>query len=120
MRRPGEGPERWAVDAGDAAVATLTVPPDARRERRFEVACAMTVLPIAGAEGGWHRMMVRVDGAREWERRIATHAGDGPDGLDLRFERRVPPGQALRIVVEVAAQGARRRSLQIEAEEQPD
>lgn len=120
MRSSAGRPERWAVDAADAAVATLTVPPDAQRERRFEVACAMTVQPIAGADGGWHHMLVRVDGAREWERRIATHPGDGPDGLDLRFERRVPPGQALRIVVEVAAQGARRRSLHIEAEEQCD
>ena len=56
----------------------------------------------------------------QWQRRIATHPGDGPDGLDVRFERSVPPGQALRITVEVRAHGARRRSLQIEAEEQRD
>jgi hypothetical protein len=113
-------PERWAVDAGDAGVATLAVPPDAQRERRFEVACAMTVQPLAGSDGGWHRMTVLVDGSRQWQRQVATHPGEGPDGLDLRFERRVPPGRALRITVEVAAQGARRRSLQIEAEEQRD
>lgn len=119
-RLPAARPERWAVDAGDAAVATLTVPPDAQRERRFEVACAMTVLPLPDRAGGWHRMTVLADGSRQWQRRIATHPGDGPDGLDVRFERTVPAGQALRITVEVAAEGARRRSLHIEAEEQPD
>jgi hypothetical protein len=113
-------PERWALDAGDAEVATLTVPADALRERRFEVSCAMSVRVAPGATEAWHRMTVLADGARQWQRRVVTSLLDGSDGLDHRFERSVPPGQALRITVELAGQGVQRRRLVIEADEQAD
>jgi hypothetical protein len=40
-------PERWASDVGDAAEAVLDIPPDLRRERRFEISCAMTLRATA-------------------------------------------------------------------------
>ncbi len=108
-------PERWFVDAGDAALAQLLIPPDAFRERRFEISCAMTVRRIEDAGTAWHRLTVLADGLQQWQRRVDTHPGI--DGLDYRFERTVPPGQALRIGVEVACAGAVRRSLLVEADE---
>ncbi|MEO5732089.1 MAG: hypothetical protein ABIN96_12005, partial [Rubrivivax sp.] len=61
-------PERWSVDAGDDASATLSIPADARIERRFEIACATTVVLGADCEdgSGWHQMTVRVDGNEQW------------------------------------------------------
>lgn len=110
-------PERWTLDAGDADVATLVVPPDARRERCFEVACAMQVRVPPGSTAAWHRLTVLVDGRREWQRRVDTHLDDGSDGLDHHFRRTVPPGQPLRIQVEAATQGAQRHRLWIEVDE---
>ena len=110
-------PERWTLSAGDAATATLTIPADARRERRFEIACAATVALPAEAPGGWHQMTVQANGARQWQRRLPTQNPGAWDGLDYRFSRSVPVGQALRITVAVACQGARRRSLVVEADE---
>ncbi|MDE2370115.1 MAG: hypothetical protein KGN16_14185 [Burkholderiales bacterium] len=111
-------PERWAITAGDAATATLIIPADARRERRFEIACAMTVALAAGADdGAWHQMTVQADGTEQWRRRVATANPGAWDGLDYRFSRSVAVGRALRITVAVACQGARRRSLVIEADE---
>ena len=71
------------------------VPPDALRERRFEVSCAMTVRRIDAADPAWHRLTVLADGLQQWQRRVDTHPG--VDGLDYRFERTCRPGQALRI-----------------------
>jgi hypothetical protein len=113
-------PERWVLDAGDAEVATLTVPADALRERRFEVSCAMSVRVPPGTTDAWHRMTVLADGARQWQRRVATSLLDDTDGLDHRFARTVPAGQALRITVELAGQGVQRRRLVIEADEVRD
>ena len=103
------------------------MPPDARRERRFEVACAMTVrLRVdadaivsaqAETEGAWHEMTVHVNGAKQWSRRIATRNPGHWDGLDYRFTATVPLGQALRVKVQVATRGAQRRSLLVEADE---
>ena len=106
-------PERWHVDAGDAASTTLTIPADALRERRFEIACAMTVTVSAGAN--WQQMTVLANGAQQWRRRDTAHAPW--DGLEYRFARSVPVGQTLRITVSVAGQGVRRRSLIVEADE---
>ena len=39
--------QRWASDVGDAAEAVLDIPPDLRRERRFEISCAMTLRATA-------------------------------------------------------------------------
>lgn len=113
-------PERWALSGGDAATATLTIPADARRERRFEIACAITVAVPATAKTPvvpWHQMTVLAEGAQQWCRREPSQNAGAWDGLDYRFSRSVPVGQALRITVSVACQGARRRSLEIEADE---
>lgn len=115
---PSTTPERWALNAGDAATATLTIPADARRERRFEIACAVTVALPAGIRGAWHQMTVQANGAQQWRRREQTQNPAAYDGLDYRFSRAVAVGQTLRITVAVACAGARRRSLVIEADEQ--
>jgi hypothetical protein len=110
--------EQWQLSAGDAASATLTIPADARRERRFEIACAITVGVPADAANPWHQMTVQANGVQQWRRREASHNPGQFDGLDYRFRRTVPVGQALRISVAVAGAGVRRRSLVIEADEQ--
>ena len=110
-------PEHWSLIAGDAATATLTIPADAKRERRFEIACAVTVSCPADPTAAWHQMTVQANGTQQWRRRLPTHNPAAWDGLDHRFSRSVPVGQALRITVSVACQGARRRSLVIEADE---
>lgn len=112
--------ERWRVDVADAAVATLVIPADAQRERRFEISCSMAVRALpAGADGAaaWHQLTVTADGSRQWQRRVGSHLGGGGDGLDYRFERSVPAGRALRLSAEAACSGARRERLLIEAEE---
>ena len=110
-------PERWHIDAGDAATATLVIPADARRERRFEIACAATVHVPATAVDPALQMSVLANGAQQWRRRAPAHNTGAWDGLDYRFARSVPVGQALRITVAVAGSGVRRRSLVIEADE---
>jgi hypothetical protein len=110
-------PERWSLAAGDAATVTLTIPPDARRERRFEIACAATVAVPEAAAGAWHQMTVQAGGTQLWRRRIPSSNPGAWDGLDYRFSRSVPVGQALRITVAVACAGSRRRTLVIEADE---
>lgn len=115
-------PERWAIKARDSAVATLMIPAHATRERRFEIGCAMTVQVPADADSGnvedmWHEMTVTANGATQWRRRVPTHNPGSFDGLDYRFARGVPVGQALRITVTVQQRGGQRRSLDIEAEE---
>lgn len=114
---PPNPPERWTLVAGDAAVATLTIPADAKRQRRFEIACAATVAVPDDAQGAWLQMTVQAQGAQQWRRRVPAHNPGEFDGLDFRFARSVPVGQALRITVAVAGQGVRRRSLLIEADE---
>lgn len=108
-------PEHWSVDAGAGDVATLDVPPDARRDRVFEIDCRLVVDVPEGAAAPWHAMHVTVDGAREWSRRVPSHAGG--DSLDLRLRREVPAGRALRVVASTEVSGARRRRLTIAAEE---
>lgn len=110
-------PERWHIDAGDATTATLVIPADARRERRFEIACAVTVAVPSGAGEPWLQITVLANGTQQWRRRAPAHNPGAWDGLDCRFARSVPVGQALRITVAVAGQGVRRRSLVIEADE---
>ncbi len=110
-------PEQWRLDAGDAATATLTIPADARRERRFEIACAATVAVPAEASAPWLQLTVLADGAQQWQRRAPAHNPGAWDGLDYRFSRSVPVGRALRVTVTVAGQGVQRRRLLIEADE---
>jgi hypothetical protein len=116
-RSADAGPERWALDAGDAAEAVLVIPPDARRERRFDIACAATVRCGDSLAGAWHEMTVLANGAQQWRRRIASSNPGSEDGLDLHFRRDVPVGEALRLVVRVAVRGVRRHRLRIEADE---
>jgi len=110
-------PEHWSIDGGDAAVATLVIPADAKRERRFEIACAVTVSVPADAAEPWLQVTVQANGVQQWRRRVPAHNPGQYDGLDYRFRRSVPVGQSLRIGVSVAGAGVRRRSLRIEAEE---
>lgn len=111
--------EHWTIDAGAGDVATLEIPPDAKRDRRFEIDCRFVVR--AGADGeAWHAMRVYVDGAQEWSRRIATERGAGSDSLDVHFARELPAGRALRIVAATDLRGAQRVSLRIDAEENAD
>ena len=111
--------ERWSHNAGDAALATLLIPPHATRERRFEISVAMTVKVPADAEAGscWHEMSVAANGAQQWRRRVPSHNAGSFDGLDYRFTRSVPVGETLRLVVAAQVRGVQRRSVDIEAEE---
>ena len=108
-------PERWSVDAGTADVATLTIPADALRTRRFEIDCRLVVARLA--DGAQHGMRVEVDGALEWTRRAPTENPGQSDSMDYHFRRELPPGGPLRIVVKTTARQARRLALTIEAEE---
>ncbi|OYU74720.1 MAG: hypothetical protein CFE45_34185 [Burkholderiales bacterium PBB5] len=110
-------PERWVKDAGDAAEAVLTIPADARRERRFEIACAFTVRCPDDLAGAWHEMTVLADGAQQWRRRINSSNPGSTDGLDYRFARSLPVGRPLRLTVRCAVRGVARQRLLIEAEE---
>jgi len=110
-------PERWAVDAGDAAQALLLIPADLQRERRFEIACAMTVRCGDDLAGAWHEMTVLANGALQWQRRIASHNPGTFDGLDYRFARTLAVGESLRLVLRCACRGVSRQRLLIEADE---
>ena len=105
------------MQGDDAATTTLTIPADARRERRFEIACAITVAVPEAAVAPWLQVSVQANGALQWRRRADAHNPGAWDGLDYRFSRIVPVGQALRITVSVGGHGVRRRSLVIEADE---
>lgn len=110
------GPEHWAVAAGSADVVRLDIPPDARRERVFEVFCGWVVANRAGHADAWHEMRVLVDGAQQWSRRVATHAGE--DSLDLRLRCVVPVGRPLRLTAITALHHAQRVGLTITADEE--
>jgi len=111
---PGK-PERWRIDAGDADVATLVIPADSYRTRRFEIDCRLVVARLA--DGATHGMRVDVDGDLEWTRKAATENPGHTDSMDYHFRRTLEIGQALRIVVKTQARQARRVALSIEAEE---
>jgi hypothetical protein len=106
-------PERWSVDARNADVATLVIPADARRERRFEIHLRFAV--SARAPGARHGLRVEVNGAMEWQRSADTHPP--ADSLDYHFRREVPVGRPLKVVAKTEVQGAMRLSLRIEADE---
>ncbi len=119
-------PERWYSVAKDAATATLVIPADALRTRRFEIACAMTVaVPASDGKGQgqgpgpapWHQLTLLANGQQQWRRQEPSANPGAWDGLDYRFTRSVPVGQALRITAHVAVHGVRRRSLVLEADE---
>jgi hypothetical protein len=111
--------EHWEVDAGDADIATLDIPPGIGRARRFRIDVRFVVRGPAGSAAAWHAMTVEANGQREWQRRIATHGDGETDSLDYAFSAEVPPGSALRVraLTQVHAAVLRRR-LRIEATEQ--
>jgi hypothetical protein len=108
-------PETWRTDAGTSDVATLTIPADAFRARRFEIDCRFIVAPKAA--GARHGMRVDVDGDLEWTRRADTENPGHTDSMDYHFRREVPIGRPMKIVVKTEARGAQRVRLVIEAEE---
>ena len=108
-------PERWHIDAGAADVATLVIPADSFRTRRFEIDCRLIVSPVGA--GAHHAMRVDVDGGLEWARRAPTENPGHTDSMDYHFRRELPAGKPLRIVVKTDAKQARRVRLVIEAEE---
>lgn len=110
-------PERWRLDAGEQPDALLTIPADARRERRFEISVTMSVRARPGARAPWHELRVLADGELQWSRRIGTDADSGYDGLDYRFRHSVPVARELRVQALVECEGAERLRLVIEAEE---
>jgi hypothetical protein len=112
---PAPAPDRWRTDAGPADVATLLIPPDAQRARRFEIDCRLVV--AHKADGARHGMRVEVDGALEWTRDAATQNPGQTDSTDYHFRRDVPVGRPLRIVVKTSVRQAQRLALTIEAEE---
>lgn len=109
--------ERWSTRAGDAALAVLDIPADAHRQRRFEIACAMTVQALDNSDSPWHELRVYCDGQLQWQRRVPTQQPAPFDGLDFRFQWPIAVGRRARIQVESHCQGARRLQLQIDAEE---
>jgi hypothetical protein len=108
-------PETWRIDAGTSDVATLTIPADALRARRFEIDCRFIVAPKAA--GARHGMRVDVDGDLEWTRRADTENPGHTDSMDYHFRREIPIGRPMKIVVKTEARGAQRVKLVIEAEE---
>jgi len=108
-------PEHWSVHAGTQGVARLDIPPDALRERTFELFFSLVV--AGKGDAAWHEMQVRVDGALAWSRRVATHPG-GSDSLDVRLRRVVPAGRPLRLGAVTAVHGGQRISLTITADEE--
>ena len=109
--------EQWQVDAGDADVATLHIPPTLARARRFHVDVRFVVQCPAEGSTAWHAMTVEVNGQREWSRQIATSNPGQTDSLDYHFRIEAPVGTALRVRALTWVQGAARRRLCIEAGE---
>ena len=109
-------PEHWSADAGPRDVARLDIPPDAQRDRTFEIFVSLAVANRSGRDGATHGLKVLVNGALEWQRSVPTHAGPG-DTLDLRLRRSVPRGHALRLTAIGEVVGAVRVKLSITADE---
>jgi hypothetical protein len=110
-------PEHWSVRAGTQGVARLDIPPDALRERTFELFCSFVVGARSGQAQAWHEMRVMVDGALAWSRRVATPP-DGPDSLELRLRHVVPAGRPLRLSAVTEVHGSQRISLTLTADEE--
>src|SRR3954471_12299319 len=108
---PPRRPEQWRIDAGEADVATLVIPADSFRTRRFEIDCRLVVMRLA--EGAEHAMRVDVDGDLEWTRRAPTENPGHTDSMDYHFRRELPAGAPLRVVVKTQVAQARRVRLVI-------
>lgn len=109
-------PERWHIDAGDAAIAKLDIPPHLQRDRQFEIAVALTVRASMGADA-WHQLRIYADGELQWSRRVATQNPGAFDGLEFRFRRRIAVGQSLRLLAQADGGSTQRLRLLIEVEE---
>ncbi len=114
----GSALEQWRVDAGDADIATLDIPPALGRVRRFHIDVRFQVRCPADAAGATHAMTVEVNGRREWARQVPTHNPGQTDSLDYHFRIDVPESAALRVRAATRVRGAQRQRLVIEAEEQ--
>jgi hypothetical protein len=115
---PAPPPEHWDVRCPGADVAELVIPPDAKRDRRFEVTCRFVVARRDEA-AATHAMTVEVDGRQEWSRQAETENPGHSDSMDYHFRRDVPAGKDLRVVAKTDVDGAQRIELVIEAEESP-
>lgn len=115
---PHHRPERWSIDAGDADIATLDVPPALARDRRFLVDVRFVVGCPVEPPGAWHALTVELDGRRAWSRQIPTSNPGQADSLDYQCEVELPGGVGLRVRALTRVSGAARRQLRIEAEEQ--
>ena len=113
---PPPTPERWSVDAGDADLATLDIPPALGRVRRFEVDVRFVVRCPADGRAA-HALTVELDGRRQWSREVATSNPGATDSLDYHCRVDVPEGAALRVRALTSVRGAARQQLRIDAEE---
>lgn len=112
--------ERWRAETGAASLLRLDIPPHASRERIFDIHCAITVRLREDRRDAWHRMAVLVDGRLEWERRATTANPGETDGLEVHFRRRVPIGDALRLLVRSEVAVTQRVRIVIEVDEAED
>lgn len=111
-------PERYRRAADDAGELVFTIPPDALRERRFEIACLARVHCGEVLDGAWHELSVHANGTLQWRRRAPSPAPDMDDDLEYRFSPVVPVGQALKLVLKLQVRGGtRRQRLVLEADE---
>lgn len=110
-------PERWALRVDDAPDALLVIPPDAARERCFDIACALTVRCGDDLSGAWHGLAVHFNGTVQWQRRIASSNPGSRDGLDVHLRATVPVGEALKVLARAEARGVVVARLEIEADE---
>lgn len=108
--------EHWQVDAGDADVATLNIPPALARARRFHVDVRFVVQCPVGLPA-WHALTVEVNGRREWARQISTSNPGQTDSLDYHCRVEAAASAGLRVRAITKVQGAVRRRLRIEASE---
>lgn len=111
-------PEQWQVDVGDAEVATLLVPAALGRVRRFHVDVRFEVLCPQDTSGAWHALTVELDGRQAWSRQIDTSNPGQTDSLDYHQRVDVAEGAGLRVRAVTRVQGAQRRRLRIDVEEQ--
>jgi len=110
-------PEQWRLDAGDADVAVLDIPPVSDRVRRFDVDVSFVVRSPAEASGPWHELTVELDGRKQWSRRIGTSNPGEQDSLDYHVRVSVDAGAPLRVRALTKVRGVQRVRLVIEAVE---
>jgi hypothetical protein len=114
----GPAPEHWRIDAGDADVALLDIPPVSDRVRRFHVDVSFAVRTPAGSTPRpWHELAVELDGRKQWSRRIDSSNPGEQDGLDYHVRVSVDAGSPLRVRALTKVRGSQRLRLVIEATE---